>query len=230
VIPCVGFCVLLGSTLKKENRTLWILNLLKKYSKEDGMQKRMKLACKVILALSFSLWLVVPVFAGTVQLPKTGQTISYGTGDDGAKQAGVAWPNPRFTDNNNGAVTDNLTGLIWLKNPSCFNWQPWASALNSANTLASGACGLSDGSQVGQWRLPNRNELKSLVDLSHVSPALPAGNPFTNVQSNVYWTSNTYATLVGGYVWAWGVDMTNGGASSGYNTDYFYVWPVRGGQ
>jgi hypothetical protein len=59
---------------------------------------------------------------------------------------------------------------------------------------------------------------------------LPAGNPFTNVQSNAYWTSNTYATLVGGYVWAWGVDMTNGGASSGYNTDYFYVWPVRSGQ
>ena len=35
-------------------------------------------------------------------------------------QKGVAWPNPRFTDNGNGTVTDNLTGLIWLKNANCF--------------------------------------------------------------------------------------------------------------
>ena len=53
-------------------------------------------------------------------LPKTGQTTSYAAGDDGALQKGVAWPNPRFTDNGNGTVTDNLTGLIWLKNANCF--------------------------------------------------------------------------------------------------------------
>lgn len=52
---------------------------------------------------------------------KTGQTTSYGTRDDGALQKGVAWPNPRFTDNANGTVTDNLTGLIWLKNANCFS-------------------------------------------------------------------------------------------------------------
>ena len=32
-------------------------------------------------------------------VPKTGQTTSYGAGDDGALKKGVAWPNPRFTDN-----------------------------------------------------------------------------------------------------------------------------------
>src|SRR3989338_10110057 len=47
--------------------------------------------------------------AGTIQLPKTGQTKCYdtvgaeidckGTGQDGEIQAGVAWPDPRFTDN-----------------------------------------------------------------------------------------------------------------------------------
>ena len=31
---------------------------------------------------------------------------------------GIASPNPRFTDNSNGTVTDNLTGLVWLQNPS----------------------------------------------------------------------------------------------------------------
>ena len=52
-------------------------------------------------------------------VPKTGQTTSFAKvakGDDGNLMSGVAWPNPRFTDNNDGTVTDNLTGLIWLKN------------------------------------------------------------------------------------------------------------------
>ncbi len=53
-------------------------------------------------------------------VPKTGQTTSYATGDDGILQKGVVWPIPRFKDNNNGTVTDNLTGLIWLKNANCF--------------------------------------------------------------------------------------------------------------
>ena len=32
-------------------------------------------------------------------VPKTGQTTAYGECDDGVSQSGVAWPNPRFTDN-----------------------------------------------------------------------------------------------------------------------------------
>ena len=47
----------------------------------------------------------------TVGVPKTGQTIPYGPRDDGALQKGVPWPQPRFTDNDNGTVTDNLTGF-----------------------------------------------------------------------------------------------------------------------
>ena len=38
-------------------------------------------------------------------VPKTGQTISYAAGDDGALQKGVTWPVPRFTDNGDGTVT-----------------------------------------------------------------------------------------------------------------------------
>jgi len=40
--------------------------------------------------------------------------------DDGDVRAGVASPNPRFTDNNSGTVTDNLTGLVWIKNTNAF--------------------------------------------------------------------------------------------------------------
>ena len=81
---------------------------------------------------------------GTIQLPKTGQTECWdtngnlipctGTGQDGEIQAGVAWPDPRFTvtycdasgpcsdqgvdcDGNDSTdvITDNLTGLMWAR-------------------------------------------------------------------------------------------------------------------
>jgi len=52
---------------------------------------------------------------------KTGQATCYnaagegidcaGTGQDGSLRAGVGWPDPRFTDNGDGTVTDRLTGL-----------------------------------------------------------------------------------------------------------------------
>ncbi|MFA7404140.1 MAG: DUF1566 domain-containing protein, partial [Pelobacteraceae bacterium] len=118
--------------------------------------------------------------AATVAIPRTGQTACSdsngvaiacaGTGQDGDTLKGAPWPTPRFTDNNNGTVSDNLTGMIWLKNPNCFGRQTWVTALNSANTLASGACGLTDGSVAGQWSLPNRRELASKVDRSKNNP------------------------------------------------------------
>ena len=56
----------------------------------------------------------------------------------GPYREGVAWPTPRFTDNGNGTVTDNLTRLIWMKNANAFGMKNWADALTIANTLASG--------------------------------------------------------------------------------------------
>ncbi|MBF0178303.1 MAG: DUF1566 domain-containing protein [Magnetococcales bacterium] len=177
---------------------------------------------------------------GSAPLPRTGQTTCSdptgttsaaiscgGTGQDGALQKGVAWPTPRFTDNGNGTVTDNLTGLIWLKNANCFDTQTWANALTSANTLASGACGLTDSSKAGDWRLPNKVELKSLVDRSQISPALPSGHPFSGVQSNYYWSSSSYATS--GSV-AWYVYLDDGFVNVSTKSATTYVWPVRGGQ
>ena len=106
-------------------------------------------------------WTLYPFPVG-----KTGQTASSQTGDDGDWHKGVAPPAPRFVDNLNGTVTDNATGFIWLKNASCFGLQNWFPAITSANTLAAGACGLTDGSTAGQWRLPNVKELQSLFDYS----------------------------------------------------------------
>lgn len=174
-------------------------------------------------------------------VPKTGHTTVYLTGDDGTYQDGVAWPSPRFTDNSNGTVTDNLTGLIWLKNANCTEtvgeiakgsgYLTWYNAITWSNGLASGACGLSDGSTAGQWRLPSIRELKSLVDRSRFNPVLPAGHPFSAVQTTVYWSSTSFVNDYLGA--AWSVSMYYGEMFYYYKNNSIingYVWPVRAGQ
>ena len=141
----------------------------------------------------------------------------------------------RFTDNGDGTVTDNLTGLIWLKDANCFGTRAWYNALSDCNGLSSGSCGLTDGSSIGDWRLPNRNELASLVQKGYYNPAVPnttgtgqwsEGDPFNNVQSYSYWSSPTDASTT---VSAWGVNVYSGRVYDFSKTSYGYVWPVRGG-
>jgi len=160
-------------------------------------------------------------------VPKTGQTTSNATGDDGDLEKGVAWPSPRFTDNGNGTVTDNLSGLIWLKNANCFATQTWANALAAANTLNSGECSLSDGSVEGAWRLPNIKELHSLVDFGRYNPALPSGHPFSGVQVGFYWSSTSSAVNTSN---AWYLYLYGGYVYYDAKTGDRFVWPVRGGQ
>ena len=175
-------------------------------------------------------------------VPKTGQNwfipfLFPPIGSDANLIRGVAWPVPRFTDNNNGTVTDNLTGLIWLKNANCFGTKNWSDALNAANTLAAGNCGLTDGSTAGQWRLPNVKELQSLIDFAYSNPALSnaagtakwvEGDPFTDVHLTFYWSSTTSAGITTGF--AWFVYLSGGNVNGGDKTSSQYVWPVRGGQ
>ena len=81
---------------------------------------------------------------------KTGQTstVPYAApaGSDGALEKGVAWPSTRFSepDPADGTVTDNLTGLIWLKAAN-YNTTgggtgtaTWTNALSSAMPLRAG--------------------------------------------------------------------------------------------
>ncbi|MFC1838570.1 DUF1566 domain-containing protein [Thermodesulfobacteriota bacterium] len=160
---------------------------------------------------------------------KTGQTTSYATGDDGDLGKGTEWPDSRFTDNNDGTVTDNLTGLIWLKNANCFDQRQWAIALSDCNNLGDGSCGLTDGSIAGDWRLSNIKELQSLIDFGRYNPMLPTGHPFTGVQSDpssYYWSATTY---VNDTPFAWSVSMHYGFLEIDGKDSARYVWPVRSG-
>jgi len=169
---------------------------------------------------------VIPVMKGKfAPVPKTGQTASLGPRDDGALEKGVAWPTPRFTDNGNGTVTDNLTGLIWTRNAKALGMKTWSAALDAANNLKSGDAGLADGSQAGDWRLPDVRELQSLIDYGRSHPALPAGHPFTNVGSNPFWSSSTYTYDI---TYAWRVYFADGSVDNEDKRTNYYVWCVRG--
>ena len=182
------------------------------------------------------------VFNGGVG--KTGQTTCFdsagtgrpcaGTGEDGELQRGVG-ATPRFTDNVDGTVTDNVTGLIWLKEANCpnasRNWQTALAdvvQLNTNGTMNGNNCGdtSNGGGHQTDWRLPNIKELESLVDFSQTNPALPSGQPFANVQPASYWASTTF---VGTPANGWVVSLSNGTVNSQGKTSFLRVWAVRGG-
>jgi hypothetical protein len=175
--------------------------------------------------------------AKTCQTPACPQTPAP-AGSDGALQKGVAWAVPRFVDNGNGTVTDKNTGLIWLKNANPFGTNNWFQALSNCSALANGMYGLTDGSQAGDWRLPNLKELTSLIDWRFSNPALAntagtgrwtEGNPFTAVQTwETYWSSTVRAANTNN---AWYVQVRAGWDNPEDKlTTFRYVWPVRGGQ
>jgi Protein of unknown function (DUF1566)/Kre9/KNH-like N-terminal Ig-like domain len=182
---------------------------------------------RVLLFLTIVLFSFSMGQAQSAQTWQTGQTTSYATGDDGDLQRGVRWPDLRFEDNADGTVTDHLTGLVWLKNANCGGSMNWDDALTYCNNLASGSCGLTDGSVVGDWRLPNRKELLSLVDYSRSHPALPQSHLFDNVQSSYYWSSTAHAYDTN---YASSVSMCFGSVGGYYKSYGYYVWPVRGGK
>ncbi len=66
---------------------------------------------------------------------------------------------PSYTDNGDGTVTDNNTGLMWQKTPG--SKRTWSSAV--ANASSFNLAGYTD------WRLPTIKELYSLIDFNGVT-------------------------------------------------------------
>jgi hypothetical protein len=153
-------------------------------------------------------------------VPKTGQTVSYAAGDDGELESGRPWPAPRFKDNANGTVTDLMTGLIWTKNADQAK-EPleWEEALSRCSACREG--------EYGDWRLPNRKEFESLLDLGQYGPALPTDHPFANVQSDYYWTSTTPANSEDH---GWVIHFYIGLVTHDDKAGTHHVWCVRSGQ
>ena len=99
-------------------------------------------------------------------------------------------PDERFDDLGNGTVRDKLTGLMWkkciqgLSGPDCMTGtavrKTWKDALQDASSES--FAGYTD------WRLPNKNELFSIVESRCANPSINE-NVFPNVGSVNHWTS-----------------------------------------
>jgi hypothetical protein len=187
----------------------------------------------LILVWAASLLPLATAQAAPADVPETGQTTCFGpdtlpidcgsptaAGQDGALQAGVAWPSPRFVvDSTGDCVTDKLTGLMWVRAPSA-SVVGWTTALTDANNLT--LCGFSD------WRLPNISELESLVNGEAANQAtFLNAQGFTNVQVDKYWSSSSLARNAS---LAWAVSMSDGFASHEIKDFPAHTaWPVRAG-
>lgn len=177
-------------------------------------------------------------YAATGDLPMSGQATCYdasgnviacaGTGQDGELLKGIRWPIPRFTANVDTTVTDHLTRLVWTSDATTpgpaacipsYVMMHWQDALDYV------AC-LNTNSYLGHndWRLPNINELESLVDAGH---SYPNTQEFYNVQASYYWSSTTSAEDTSR---AWFMYMRDGHVNSFIKSDISFVWPVRAGQ
>jgi hypothetical protein len=182
--------------------------------------------------------------ASNSRIPRTGQTTCTndagtviacaGSGRDGEFQAGDA---PSFTDNGNGTITDNITGLMWEKlsddgsiHDKDLQFAGLTAAIGKATTLNGASfAGFTD------WRVPNLRELASLPVYENYNPAVPtifrspciAGCTVLTcscVKSNIYFTSTDY---IGYRPACWKINMTDGDIYAGDKVDTHYVRLVR---
>jgi len=118
-----------------------------------------------------------------VPIPDTEQTTSFtatfGEDHDYVQNA------QSYTDNGNGTLTDNVTGLVWQKAPDATT-RTWTDSKTYCenNTAALPGSG---------WRLPSYRELSGLLKMNTSSPLINT-TVFSGVQNNNYWSSTTVAT------------------------------------
>jgi phosphodiesterase/alkaline phosphatase D-like protein len=135
-------------------------------------------------AVSYAYSISAPAAPGAwtmAALPDTGQTQSY-TATAGEDSDYTINP-PSFTNNGDGTVRDNVTGLTWQQADA--GEMTWSNALVYAQTNRTG--GYSD------WRLPTAHEAFSILNHGTVNPALDTG-VFTLSAAQYWWTADTQVT------------------------------------
>jgi len=138
----------------------------------------------------------------------------------------AATPDSVFTLNGDGTVTHNTTGLMWMR---CALGQEWdgktcrgtATDFSWADALKTGV--LKKFAGYSDWRLPNKNELESIVEDQCASPAINT-TAFPATPSAYFWTSSPYAGHAPG---AWSVDFGFGTVNASVKNGSIYVRLVR---
>jgi hypothetical protein len=142
-------------------------------------------------------------FRGSAQIMKTGQTVSYRAGDDGDFEYGrevdfltlpsnnVFGDTFRFTDELGTQVfandividhsTDNGIEILGWRRTEGPSSTSWNNAIDGALLVTVGV--------FDKWRLPNINELKSLMNIANTKYL--DYFPFNIISSNRYWSGST---------------------------------------
>ena len=130
--------------------------------------------------------------------------------------------NAKFIRDIDGVVTDSRTALQWQDdysdNNNSIKNATWMDAIDYCETLNLG--------EKSDWRLPNKNELLSIVDYNRYKPSID--NVFKNTTlDNYYWSSTSNQFLHYG---AWIVYFGNGYTDRDSKSNSCYVRCVREGK
>ncbi len=162
-------------------------------------------------------------------LPDTGQTKSYT--DIWGEDSDYTINPPSYTDNADGTVTDNNTGLMWQQedNSTEYNWYMASGTYDDEyNPDTTDVCGNLILSNYNDWRLPTLKELSYIIDYGNYQPAVDT-TYFPTTKSAPYWTANTDAREI--YVGnAWNILFSYGYGESKAASDNAYVRCVRGAE
>ncbi len=186
--------------------------------------------------------------------PATGQTTCWdssgnvipcaGTGQDGDLQKGAPLS---YTDNGDGTITDNNTGLMWEKLSMDGSVHDVSNTYTWANAFAQHVATLNGTSFAGHtdWRMPNVKELESIHNWQNFSPAVsPAFNndcrsgctvlTCSCTASSTYWSSTSVAGQARpgdppGPTFAWMVGFDDGNVHGVDKSEVNFVRGVRGG-
>jgi hypothetical protein len=149
---------------------------------------------------------------GTGGSSSNGGQAGAGTGGAAATGDWAGWPMPNdqadvtagapnlesYADNGDGTVTDNVTGLMWQQTVPTGTYT-WAQALAYCPTLTL--------ANHGDWRLPSRIELVSIVDMGVTSGPMINNTHFPSTPTAVFWSASPVAGLPAD---AYIVDFFNG--------------------
>jgi uncharacterized repeat protein (TIGR02543 family) len=148
-------------------------------------------------------------------------------------------PDSAFSDTGNGTVRHDPSGLVWKRCAEGQTWNStssacdggaagysWEGAFQRATAVNSGTGGTENAGH-SDWRLPNVNELRSLVERACRGPAINL-TQFPGTDQNAwFWSGSPVAGYPG---LAWVVDFDYGGGYWYGRDDTFQVRLVRAGQ
>lgn len=130
------------------------------------------------------------------------------------------WYNPDNSNNGGSAGSENSNGntchgYVSGTSTTYCNTHAFVNRVNQQ-----GLCGASD------WRMPSREELRSIVDYSRVNPAINV-DYFPVTRASRYWSSSPNANSAN---YAWGVHFNYGYGYYIHKSSSFHVRVVRSGQ